>query len=105
MKSSMSQRSYLGWQRYWDAEPWGPWRDNVHAAIVAREVRRMIARDRAAPKLEAFMLRDPTERAVEAGERVWSALSAMSTKVAPTEAGAKMREARERGARSRRRSN
>lgn len=24
--------------RYWGEEPWGPWRDNLHAAIVATAV-------------------------------------------------------------------
>jgi phosphoenolpyruvate synthase/pyruvate phosphate dikinase len=27
-------------RRYWGEEPWGAYRDNIHAAIVAREVRR-----------------------------------------------------------------
>lgn len=27
-------------RRYWNKEPWGPYRDNLHAAIIAREVRR-----------------------------------------------------------------
>lgn len=41
--------------RYWEEEPWGPWRDNLHAAIVARAV--LQAGGYKATKIDAFMVR------------------------------------------------
>lgn len=45
--------------RYWKQEPWGPWRDNLHAAILAREVRRSWAKG--PHELSDFMVIDPTQ--------------------------------------------
>jgi hypothetical protein len=39
MRASLTYREYAGWQQYYKQEPWGPWRDNVHAALIAREIR------------------------------------------------------------------
>lgn len=46
--------------RYWAEEPWGPWRDNLHTAIIAREVLRASGRFNA-PKLDAFMVQAPAK--------------------------------------------
>lgn len=49
--------------RYWAEEPWGAWRDNMHAAIIAREIRRGYMKDRTAPlPLEPFLLRPIDQR-------------------------------------------
>ncbi len=61
----MTQRSYLGWQKYWDKEPWGPWRDNMHTAIIARELRRPQVRRGSRIPLDQFLIRDPEERKEE----------------------------------------
>lgn len=45
--------------RYWKEEPWGPWRDNLHAAIIAREVRRSWAKG--PHEMSDFMVIDPTK--------------------------------------------
>jgi hypothetical protein len=66
MKAALTQREYLGWQKYWAAEPWGPYRDNVHAAIIAREVRRPQLRKGAKLELDDFMVVNPRERQREA---------------------------------------
>jgi hypothetical protein len=50
-------------QRFYAFEPWGAWRDNLHAAIIAREV--VMTRLRPgtrAPDLEKFMVMDPEQR-------------------------------------------
>ncbi len=62
MKRSMSQRSYLGWQKYWELEPWGSFRDNLHAAIIAREVRKAFASPKAVVTLDDFMVENPAVR-------------------------------------------
>lgn len=56
-------------QQFWTQEPWGPWRDNLHAAIIAAEVRRPNLKKGAKVKLEDFMLRHPDELAAEQAER------------------------------------
>jgi hypothetical protein len=52
--------------RYWEAEPWGPWRDNMHAALICREIRRPYLKDptKLTPLIE-FMIRPPEEIAQE----------------------------------------
>lgn len=39
--------------RYWDMEPWGPWRDNFHAAVISRAVYRTVTNDQV--NLDQFM--------------------------------------------------
>jgi Protein of unknown function (DUF4035) len=34
----MSVRELDDWAAYWQVEPWGPWRDNVHAGLIASVV-------------------------------------------------------------------
>lgn len=56
---------------YWRAEPWGPWRDNLHAALIAREVRRpAFGKDQRKNVLSDFMIRDPEERAKEGQKKI-----------------------------------
>lgn len=50
-------------ERYWLEEPWGPWRDNLHAAIIARET--LKANGFKAPKLDVFMLKSRSARQAE----------------------------------------
>lgn len=47
-------------RRYWMEEPWGPWRDNLHAALIAREVRRANFQGR--HELLDFMVIPPEKR-------------------------------------------
>jgi hypothetical protein len=62
MKESLTQRAYLNWQKYWVEEPWGPFRENLHAAIIAREVRRPNMRKGTRTKLDDFMVVNPEAR-------------------------------------------
>lgn len=56
--------------RYWEAEPWGPWRDNMHAALICREIRRPYLKDPTKPTpLADFMIRPPEEIAQEREEQ------------------------------------
>jgi len=50
-------------ERYWLEEPWGPWRDNLHAAIIARET--VKAGGYKAPKLDVYMLKSRGAREAE----------------------------------------
>lgn len=48
--------------RYWTEEPWGTWRDNAHAAIIAREVKRLGLKRGARVQMDDFMLVHPEKR-------------------------------------------
>lgn len=48
--------------RYYAEEPWGAWRDNMHAAMIAREVRR-IRWPKTTSNLAQWMLVHPARRA------------------------------------------
>jgi hypothetical protein len=78
MKGSLTQREYLGWQMYWTAEPWGPWRDNMHVAILAKEIRRPQVRSGTKIDLDQFMMRDPADRRVDNQNKVITFLSAVA---------------------------
>lgn len=56
--------------RYWTQEPWGPWRDNMHAALIAREIRRPQLKDRRKKiPLTDFILRCLAELQAESEEK------------------------------------
>lgn len=52
-------------QRFWLHEPWGPWRDNLHAAMLAIEIRRPYLKKGAKSRIGDFMIRHPDELAEE----------------------------------------
>lgn len=48
--------------QYWSAEPWGPWRDNLHAGLIAAAVGNYSAKKLKRPLgWKDFLLRDPDE--------------------------------------------
>lgn len=77
-KSSMGNCEYLSWQRYWNQEPWGAWRDNIHAAVIAREVRRPQLRRGSESKLDDFMVVNPAVRKRELKEKAFSLFEALA---------------------------
>lgn len=97
----MTQRSYLGWQRYWDAEPWGSWRDNFHAAIIAREVRRTIPGVKSVD-MARFFYKDPgTVQTAE--QKMFAALGVMAEPVSPKEAARRIKAGRTKAAKRKKR--
>ena len=63
--------------RYFAAEPWGPWRDNLHAAIIAREVRRTLTHKQRID-LQQFMVTPPEQRDRGSVQQFIAALKAMA---------------------------
>lgn len=66
-------------RRYWLEEPWGPWRDNLHAALIAREVRR--GNFKGQHQLDTFMLIGRTQMIQRQGavkKGVFSMLKSMA---------------------------
>lgn len=62
---ALTQSAYLKWHLYWKAEPWGPFRDNLHAAVIAAQVKALRAKRGTRISLSEFMVVDPTARARE----------------------------------------
>ena len=65
-------------ERYWHEEPWGPWRDSLHAGIVASSVINASGRAKKPVRPDDFVMkvRDPKE----AGRNLVQALRMMATK-------------------------
>lgn len=80
MYASLTQREYLGWKTYWRLEPWGPYRENLHTAILAREIRRPQQARGSAINIEQFIITAPSERLKSANESLWSVLSLAASK-------------------------
>lgn len=64
--------------RYWEEEPWGAWRDNLHAAMICREIRRAYYADRRIGPLDPFMIRKQEERRAQNLGGLVAALRAMA---------------------------
>lgn len=85
--------------KYWRAEPWGAWRDNLHTAILCREVLRPHLKKGARVKLDDFFYRDPVERASDARGQVIGLLRMIGKKRSAKDPRPKRkRKARARGA-------
>lgn len=75
--------------RYYAVEPWGPWRDNAHAGVVAAAVANAFRGEKQrAFSYDDFMLVDEETRERKRAERsaaganaLWQTLSAMAPKV------------------------
>jgi hypothetical protein len=65
MLATMSQAEYQGWRQFWREEPWGSYRDNLHVAILAREIRRPQLKPGTPIDADDFMIRQPTARAAD----------------------------------------
>lgn len=68
--------------RYWREEPWGPWRDNLHAAIIARAVIKAGGHFKE-PKLDVFMLKSRSQKQAEeqaAGKGVMAMFKAIAVR-------------------------
>lgn len=73
----MSQREFVRWQQFWHAEPWGSWRDNIHAAIIARASLLPYVKKGKAIELDEFMVMHPDERNSRARRKANSELIGM----------------------------
>ena len=61
----MSGRELADWVEYYRLEPFGAYRDNIHAGMIAAQVVNMTPRKKGAKALTAadFMVEDRTEKA------------------------------------------
>jgi hypothetical protein len=67
------------WQRYWNEEPWGALRDNMHAAMIVSELLKPHYRQDAKPlPMESFMFELKEQRDQAAAARFVAQLDAMA---------------------------
>jgi hypothetical protein len=66
------------WSLYWIEEPWGPYRDNVHAALIVTELLRPHLKEGATLNMADFMLRHKEDRDAIARAKLVAYLSAMA---------------------------
>lgn len=90
----MPLRVYLGWQQYYSEEPWGTWRDNMHTAIIAREIR--ATRSKKPSTMEDFMLFSPHVREQDAAAQAVTALHAIGKAMTAEESAAVRKATRRR---------
>jgi hypothetical protein len=57
MLESLTPAAYHKWERYWLDEPWGPWRDNLHVAILGRAFAEPYLKRGARVDMDRFMIR------------------------------------------------
>ena len=63
LEQGMSGRELVDWMEYYRVEPWGAFRDNLHAGIIAAQVVNMTPRKNAKPvKATDFLIEDREER-------------------------------------------
>jgi hypothetical protein len=55
---------------YWKAEPWGPLRDNMHAGLIAREIRRPWLKDPSKNAIDDFILKPMDQHQEENQQKV-----------------------------------
>jgi hypothetical protein len=87
MRRSMTQREFERWRKYWAIEPWGPWRANMHAAILAQAMLLPHVKKGAKIRLDDFMIMDPQERASKQQREANQALMAMLRTMAQSQPG------------------
>ena len=78
---------------YWEEEPWGAYRDNLHAAMIISQLLRPSIKDGAAPPLKNFMLMHPEDRNSEGAQDFIVKLDMLEKQQARAERKAKAAEA------------
>jgi hypothetical protein len=63
---------------YWSEEPWGPYRDNLHAALIVSELLRPHLKEGATLNTDSFMLRPRAELDALARARFVAQLTAVA---------------------------
>jgi hypothetical protein len=62
----LTHREFVRWQLYWREEPWGPHRDNVHAALIVTELLKPHLKEGAKITIDDYLLKLPEDREQEA---------------------------------------
>jgi hypothetical protein len=66
------------WARYWSEEPWGPHRDNLHAALIITELLRPHLKEGASLNMDKFMLKPKADLDAAARAKFVAQLNSMA---------------------------
>ena len=76
---ALSERELHRWRRYWSEEPWGTYRDNMHAAMIVSELLKPHYKEGARPlPMSSFMFESQQERDEAAAAKFVAQLDAMA---------------------------
>jgi hypothetical protein len=76
---ALPHRELLRWRRYWNEEPWGSYRDNMHAAMIVSELLKPHYKYGARPlAMSDFMFEQQEDRDEAARARFVLQLEAMA---------------------------
>jgi hypothetical protein len=76
---ALTYRELERWQRYWIEEPWGPLRDNMHAAMIVSELLKPHYREGATPlPMTHFLFELDEDRSARAAAQFVAQLEAMA---------------------------
>lgn len=70
----MSSAEFAEWAAFYQLEPFGVWRDNVHAALIAMAIARSLGATRV--QVEDFILREAAPTKPKTPEEIYGALRA-----------------------------
>jgi hypothetical protein len=62
----LTHRETERWKLYWREEPWGPMRDNTHAAMIVTELLKPHLKEGAKISIDDYLLKLPEDRDAEA---------------------------------------
>ena len=77
------------WAKYWGEEPWGPLRDNMHAALIITELLKPHVKEGSTLNMADYLLRPKEDRDAIARARFVSTLSALADRPARRSRGKK----------------
>lgn len=79
LAETTSAREILDWQAYWNVEPWGAIRDNMHAGIITSMIfNANRSRNDKARSYSDFMLKDPEQVKESGTQKFVAALRALA---------------------------
>lgn len=84
LRRTMSHREFVRWQRYWTEEPWGPLRDNLHAAIIARAALMPYLKKGKTLGLDDFLIMHPEDRSARNRKKANAELVGLLRSIAGT---------------------
>lgn len=77
----LPQRELDRWARYWSEEPWGTYRDNMHAALIIRELLKPhLPENSKVPPLSDYMFEHEEDRKQRARQKLLAELTMVTRK-------------------------
>lgn len=74
----LPEREIDRWRLYWGEEPWGPYRDNMHAAMIVTELLKPNLKEGVVLPLSTYMFEHQEDRKERAVEKFMATIDALS---------------------------